>query len=181
MSTTVALRRLLDADDVGMEMAITALIAFPDLGEAAAFMEREGYQVSPGKMGAIRNRGMAPGSDFHDRYMQRSEELAPRLEAILAGELLTSARIATTVERLALETTEKMLREGRINDPSRVARDLSQIRTQAVDKRLALQGRPSQIIEKRSPDELVRALESLGVAKQVALDVPDAEVVEDGP
>jgi hypothetical protein len=71
-----------------------------------------------------------------------------------------------------------LLNEGRIPDPSRVARDISQIRTQGIDKRLALQGRPTQIQANRSVDELVRALEGLGVAKQVALDVPDAEVVE---
>lgn len=180
-SKEVALKRLLDNDTVAMELAIAALIAFQDLGEASAFMEREGYEVSPGKMGAIRNRGMAPGSDFHDRFIERREEVAPRLEAMLAGDLLDNARFATNVERLALETTERLLREGRINDPSRVARDLSQIRTQAIDKRLALQGRPSQIVEKRSPDELVRALEGLGVARQVTLEVPDAEVVEENP
>jgi hypothetical protein len=178
--STGVLKRLLDDDEVAMELAITALCAFPDLGEAAAFMEREGYGVSPGKMAAIRNRGMAPGSPFHDRFVARKEQLAPKIEGLLAGELLDEARFATNVARLALETTETMLKKGRINDPSRVARDLSQIRTQAVDKRLALQGRPTQIQANRSVDELVRALEGLGVARQAALDVPDAEVVEVG-
>ena len=101
-------------------------------------------------------------------YLKRREQLAPRfVEAKLAEDLLQEAGSATEAIAFAVEQTYERLAKGEIADPARAARDLSQIETQAVDKRLALQGRPTQISEHRSPDEIVRALEGMGVVKKV--------------
>jgi hypothetical protein len=175
MSTGVSLKRVIDKDDVAMELVYTSLIAYPDLERASRFMAEQGYTISTAKLAVYRD-GHTPKSEI---FRERRAELAPKLEAMLADDMLSEARLSTEVISTALETTQRLLNEGRVPDPSRVARDISQIRTQGVDKRLALQGRPTSIVEKRSPDELVRALESLGVAKQVELEVPDAEVVGD--
>ena len=80
---------------------------------------------------------------------------------------------------LAIQRTEERLRRNIEADPSRVLRDLSQVRTQAIDKRLALEGRPTQIIEKRSPDEILAKLEALGVVRQV--DVEATSEDDDSP
>jgi hypothetical protein len=175
MSTEISLKRVLDNDAVAMELVFTALVAYPDLESASMFMREQGYEISTAKLAVYRD-GQTPKSE---EFRERRKELAPQLEAALADNLLSEATVSTRVIGVALETTMRLLNEGRIADPSRVARDLSQIRTQGIDKRLALQGRPTQITANRSLEEIARALEGMGVAQRVALDVPDAEVIED--
>lgn len=169
------LKRVLDKDTVAMELMYTALVAYPSLERASAFMAEQGYEISTSKLAVYRD-GRVPG---HDVYLERRKELAPRLEAILADDMLGQAQRATEVSNMAIEKTQQLLEEGKVNDPSRVARDLSQVAAQSVDKRLALQGRPTQVTANRSIDELTRALVGLGVAQVAELDVPEAEVVED--
>ncbi len=103
----------------------------------------------------------------YDRYEELRKEMAPKLEAELAEDMLANAHLAMNAERVAIEQAHQHLVEGKVNEPTRWARDLSQAKTQAIDKRLALEGRPTQIVEKRSPDEILAKLEALGVAKRV--------------
>ncbi|HXJ92638.1 MAG TPA: hypothetical protein VMT20_07120 [Terriglobia bacterium] len=166
-------------DDVSVDMAMTALVAYPDLNDAVEFMAEQGFSISPQNMNAIRNRCIAPGSPVHQKFVDRQKELAPQLEKLYADRLLDQARMSTAVAALAVEQTRERLERGQIQDPSRVARDLQQVASQAVDKRLTLEERPTQIVERRTPDEILAKLEAMGVAKRVELDVPEAEVVED--
>jgi hypothetical protein len=46
---------------------------------------------------------------------------------------------------------------------------VAQVASQAIEKRLAIQGRPTQIVEHRDVAEIVRALEALGVVEVVGL------------
>jgi hypothetical protein len=163
-------------DDLGIEMVYGALIAFPNLDQAKAYIEAQGYQMSLEHLKTHVRGGNHPQGV--ERYEQVRRELAPRLEASLAGDLLDNARLATQVENVAIERTLKLLNEGRVRDPSRVARDLSQVATQSVDKRLALQGRPTQIVENRNVDEMIRSLEGLGVAKQVTIETTAMEIID---
>lgn len=161
-------------DELGHELVYGALVAFPDLEKAKACIEAQGYTITMPFLKTFVGGGKSQKGI--ERYEQVRKQLAPQLEGSLASDLLDNARLATEVERVAIERTGQLLREGRISDPSRVARDLSQLRTQAIDKRLALQGRPSQIVENRNVDELVRALEGMGVAEQVSI---ESTAVED--
>jgi len=174
--TQAPLKRVLDGDDVAMELVYASLIAFPDLERASRFLAEQGYGCSTAKLAVFRD-GHTPKSEV---FRERRHELAPKLEEALADDLLSEARLSTQVISMALESTQRLLNAGSVGDPARVARDLSQIRTQAVDKKLALQGRPTQISENRSIDELVRALEGLGVAQRVDADADaEDEPVED--
>lgn len=104
---------------------------------------------------------------YAPKFERLREEWGPRIEERLANDLLDNARLAAEVEREAIERSREMLRSGKVQEPSRMARDLSQVRTQAVDKRLALQGRPTQITEKREVKEIVRALQGMGVVEVI--------------
>jgi hypothetical protein len=163
-------------NSVDRGILLSALIAYPSLPDAKAFIEDHGYGISEAALEVFRKRCAAPNNPLGDEFAAMRRELAPVLEASLADEMLENARYATLVERAAIESVEKRLARGLEKDPATVARNLSMIRTQSIDKRLALQGRPTTIAENRSVDDLVRALEGLGVAKQTVL---EAEVVSE--
>lgn len=152
---------------VDMELVYGALIAYPKDEDAIAFMEEHGYVVSEAKMAVFRRGSQNVTSPYFEPYQKRREELAPRLEAKLADDMLEAAQRATDVEAFCIEKVQEQLERGEVKDPARVARDLSQVRTQAIDKRLALQGRPTEIKRNRSVDDLVNALVGMKVAQRV--------------
>jgi hypothetical protein len=174
MSTT-ELKRVLDRDTVAMELLYTVLVFYEDLEKCSAVMGSMGYEISAAKCGVYRD-GQVP---LHSVFLERRKELTPAREAILKDGLLAEAEQATAVVGLCLASVKRQIDEGKELDFAKTARDLSQLRSQGIEKRALLEGKPTHIVEKRSPDELVRALESLGVAQRVALEVPDAEVVEE--
>lgn len=102
------------------------------------------------------------------RFEKLREQYAPRIEAQLANDLLSNARLAAETERMAIEAARIELENGSAKEPSKIARDLSQVKSQSVDKRLSLQGRPTQITEKRDINEIVRALVGLKVVSVTA-------------
>jgi hypothetical protein len=165
---------LSEKNDVDVQKALTAMVMYQTLGEALDYLQGEGITTSVEKLEVWRDRMYA------ERYEKRREELAPILEARLASNLLENAASASDVTALAIQKTREMLEDGRISDPSRVARDLSQVGTQAVDKRLALQGRPTQITENRDVAEIIRALEGMKVVETVQpVHSVDATLVEE--
>ena len=149
---------------VDMELIYASLIAYPRDEDAISFMEEHGYEISEAKMAVFR-RGCTEltTSPYYEPFQKRRAELAPKLEAKLVGDLLTNAQRITTAEGYCIEQVENQLREGECKDPARTMRDLSQVRTQAIDKRLALEGRPTQISEHRNVDEILRALQAKGL------------------
>jgi hypothetical protein len=160
-------RTVVETKDVDMELLYAALIAYPANLDACQFMAEHRYDISEAKMDVYRRRCSNPATPLFEGYQKRREQLAPRLEARLADDMLANAQRATNAEAYCIERIEDLLKEDRVQDPSRVARDLSQIRTQSIDKRLALQGRPTAITEHRSVDELARSLVAMNVAEIV--------------
>jgi hypothetical protein len=109
------------------------------------------------------------------QFEKLREEWGGKIEAQLANNFLDNARYAAQIERQALEAVKKSLDDHTAREPAKIARDLSQVKSQSVDKRLALQGRPTQITERRDLNEIVRALVGMKVAVvQEAEPVPDA-------
>lgn len=152
-------------NDLDMEKAMTAIIVSDSLEDAVEALKVEGHQTTVGFLETLpRNPGL------RERFEKRREELAPALEGIFANDLLDNARRAALVTRLAIDQTQRMLENNEIREPSRVARDLAQVGAQSVEKRLSLQGRPTQIVEHRDVSEIVRALEGLGVVKLDAIE-----------
>ena len=163
-------------EPVGVELVTSALIAYPDLTQAQQFMEDRGYTVTEAKLKVYRD-GLQ-GTKYRETFLKRREELAPILESQMADDMLENARYSTQVERFCIEKVQQLLEEGKVADPARAARDMSQIRTQAIDKRLALQGRPTEITQNRSIDELVNALVGMKVAERVDATTTAEEITE---
>lgn len=113
------------------------------------------------------------------RFQEIRRELAPKIETELTHDMLENARKITIAERIAIEKAQVKLENDEDNDPARVGRDLSQMRSQGLEKRALMEGKPTQITASRSPDEIVRALEALGVAKKVDAIAEASEVKED--
>ena len=158
-------------DPVGYDQALVALATYRTLEEAQAHVEGlGGHRISIKALEVIqRNEG--------PEIERVRKELAPKLEQTLTLDLGDEGRMATAIIDLALQRTQERLKRNDISEPWKVAREVSQVRTQAVDKKLALEGRPTTITERRDMDEVVRALEGMGVAKQIEVTV-DAESTE---
>jgi hypothetical protein len=154
--------------EVGLELTYTALVAFPDLEDSRKFLLENGYDVSVEKLRVLKTmKGRIPGKPGEDMYVQKRKELAPTLEKIHADDLLDQARECSAIVDLALTRTREKLEAGEVADPSRVARDLSQVQTQAIDKRMLLEDRPTEIRAVHTTDELIVKLEGLKVLERV--------------
>jgi hypothetical protein len=156
-----------EKEPVAMEFVFGALIAYADDEDAKGFLEEHGYDVSVAKIRVFRNRVQNPTDMQYPAFQKRRAQLAPMLEAEVADDMLSNARRITKVESHCIQQLEEQAKLGEIKDVSRVMRDISQVRTQSIDKRLALQGRPTQITEHRNTDEILAKLESMGVAQKV--------------
>jgi hypothetical protein len=156
-------RFLSRANDFDVERAITAMIVCPTLEDAVEVLKLQGTPATVDWLRVWRDRDPI----VKERYQHRREELAPQLEGMFANDLLDNARMATLAVKLAIEKTEELLTAGKVGDPSRIARDLSQVMAQSLDKRLAVQGRPTQIVENRDVGEILRKLQALGVIEVV--------------
>ena len=159
-------------DPVGYDKALTAIALCPSLEDAKALIEDQGYSNISVK--ALESIKRAKGDDIEKLRTQ----LAPKLEKGLNNDLGDEARRATLIIDMALEHTESRLRRNEVAEPWKVAREVSQVRTQGIDKKLAQEGRPTSITETRNLDEVVRSLEALNVVRQV--EVTQGSVEGDG-
>jgi hypothetical protein len=152
-------RFLSPKNDLDVECVATALVLAPTLEDAVEILAAQGATVTVDTLRVWRDRDPF----ISVRYEKRRTELAPQLEPIFANDLLDNARRAALVISLAIEKTKELLEAGEVRDPSRVARDLSQVMAQSVEKRQTIQGHPTQIVEHRDVAEIVRQLVALGV------------------
>ncbi len=157
-------------DPVGYELALVTLASCPDLEEAKALIEE---QLDCAEISVKRLEALGRSDDLE----KVRQELAPKLEANLTLKLGDEARRATSIVELALERTQARLQRNDISEPWKVAREVSQVRTQGIDKKLALEGRPTAIHETRNTDEVIRQLEAMGVATQTVI---EGTAVEEG-
>ena len=117
--------------------------------------------------------------DWSYRYPERLEQLraeqAHKVEERIVEECRNTATLAATVERAGLTADLEKIEKGDARDPSTSARNASVVKGINIDKMLALSGRPTQIIEKRNPAEIMRKL------KQLAPDVFHIEEDDEPP
>ncbi len=160
-------KRLSYKDPVSEEQAIVALATFPDDEKVVEVLKGQGIQTTAKAMANKREKAA-------ERIAQTHRELAPRLEEALTGDMLDLTRLTVELETVAVDQCLKKLRASKFaatpETLSKIARDISQVKAQNVDKRLALEGRPTSITESRNQDEIIRSLESMGVARQVAIE-----------
>jgi hypothetical protein len=159
------MRRLYQRDhhefNLDMELALNAVAAFPSLeGAVEHLRDTHEIETTPERLEVECRR-------FPERLARIREEWAPRREALAAQRMLDNTSRAGEVLALAIEKTREHLESGRCADPATVARSLADVMAKSVDKRLALQGRPTQITEHRDVNEIVRALEGMKVVQVI--------------
>ena len=160
-----------EKNEVEMNLVFTAIAMYPTLGQASNYLKAEqNLSCSTDKMEVLLRR-------FPEWAQEVATRVRPLREGKLVNEMLDSAEMASSVERLAIQTTEQFLEEGKIQDPSRVARDLADVKAKNIERGLALQGRPTGIIENRDTAEILKALAALS-PKLVSYDA-DADSEEE--
>lgn len=158
-------------DNPTMATMFAAIAVTKSLPEACLLLEEQhNLSCSPAKMEVYKRR-------FPEIEQKVREKIEPQLEHKLASACLDTAMLASEVEQLAIRLTYQFLEEGRIADPAKAAREISEVASKNIDRRLTLQGRPTQIHENRRPEEILRRLEKMGVlkvdAEATAVELPE--------
>lgn len=158
-------------NEADQSLALMALAASPTPEEAVEYLAAE-YNITcvPSKL-----VGMAKFR--REQYEELRQKIAPLKEKQLANNLLDNAVYASEVTMQAVQQLQAKVDEGRVpaESLSRVARDLADVQAKAVDKRLALEGRPTVITETRSAPEIIRKLEHMGVVNSTATEIGPGE------
>ena len=115
-----------------------------------------------------------------DEYERIRHEYGHKLEDYVIAEIRERMVEQSDLERLALEKTREALENDDVRDPARVMRDIAHAKSQNIDKLRVMTGRPTDITENRSLDELVKALAALGVAQVDSSSVVEGELVSGG-
>lgn len=100
-------------------------------------------------------------SELHETHYQLIEQRLTQAQR----EIATRASVATEA---LVEQTITDAKAGKIKDPASAARNLATTAAIAVDKMLALTGRPTQITEHREPSKLIASLAAKGINVQIA-------------
>ncbi len=154
-------------DPANEQRAIVALATFQDDEKALELLKAQGIQTT---VKTLANKRLSKADDV----ARVRREIAPALEEQLTGDMLDLTRLSVELEGYALDNCLKKLQASRFAASpevlAKIAREASQVKTQNVDKRLALEGRPTSITESRNQDEIIRSLESMGVARQITVE-----------
>jgi hypothetical protein len=128
--------------------------------------EHHGITTTAARLAVVRRR-------FAEQFQKAREGVAVQQEKALISDLGDNAKLAGVAIQLAVKRTLELLAEGRVQDPSRVARDLADVQAKAIDKSRLLQDKPTVIVAKPRMAEIISGLESLGVIEADAEDVSD--------
>jgi predicted nucleotide-binding protein (sugar kinase/HSP70/actin superfamily) len=100
-----------------------------------------------------------------DLYHQLQQEHAQELEEQLVANAREIAIDAAEATRLAVESARAKIEDGKEEDPSRAAANLSRVMQTNTDKMLALTGRPSSYQGQMNMEATLRALAEKGIIK----------------
>ena len=145
-----------------IDKALYALLALGSPSAASrALDEAFGLEIKPATLTRWRTATHA------ERYAQLAENHGADIEAAMVRELRDIVMAATGVMREAIEKTayavENEPHRIRPTEFAQIAASMAKVQQQAIDKMLALTGRPQSITENRSAAEIIRALEAKGV------------------
>ncbi len=136
---------------------LLALVACAGSASAAAqALEQQGHPIPVSTLRTWTATRRDELDGLRDRY-------APQLEEEIVRQLRDLALYAPRVQRKAIELAEERLDAGKDINPAQTAASLAKVAANATDKLLALTGRPTQITEHRSVEEITRGLVAAGV------------------
>lgn len=146
------------ADDI--ERGLTALAMAGDNSIRAA--ELIGISAS-----TLRNWRLAHADRYEEIRLQR----APELERLIGNEARSLAIRYAAVEHQALDTAESKIGEANLTELSGLLKAAVIGKGVNLDKMLTLDGRPTNITEHRSRDDIFRELERDGLVNSTAEDI----------
>jgi hypothetical protein len=161
-------------NEAHQSLALMALAASPDARSACEYLKTEHNIIAvPSKLTRMaRYRS--------EQYEELREKIAPVKEKVLTHNLTDNALYASEVTRVTMEQLMERLEEGRVRpqDLAKTARDIADVQAKSIDKKLALEGRPMNITEDRTPTQIINALERLGVMRPVKrVEIEQGEIV----
>jgi hypothetical protein len=158
-----------DPEQVTTALTMVAL-AGGNCERAAGRLHEAGFHVHPSVLRYWR-------ANYPNRYAQAAQDVAPQVEAnvVHLHREIASQSAETVLKAIRLE--ERRLEHGKVENAARSAKDLSTAAAIAVDKVLALTGRPTSIHEHRTPEQAMKRLQTLhpglfveGTAEEIASD-----------
>lgn len=107
-------------------------------------------------------------------YPNRYNDLCTRYRAEIEGEIVNNVRAlalrASQVAQHALELEEQRIASGDTKDAAGSLRNIATSIGISVDKVMLMEGRPTQITEQRSSDDVLRELQAKGYVDSTAVD-----------
>lgn len=149
-----------NATDEQVTTALLVLITYKgNVGAARQALKVEhGLDIHPNTLAAWK------GSTYKGEYDVLAADHSDTLEKELVDRVLENAGLALDAEKVALEKAKDMLESDDGHpDPARAARDLSNVKAQAVDKARLMQDKPTEIADARTIEETLKALVAGGV------------------
>jgi len=142
-----------------IERGLFAMIAWAGNASAASrYLTANGLEISPATLNNWKQTHAI-------RYLELREHHAAQMEENLAHEFRDVARLAVEAQRAAIGAAQQRIADGDEQDPARAAANLARVAQSSTDKLLSLTGRPSQIIENRDTEAIIRSLAAKGVLK----------------
>lgn len=157
MTDKLPVRRGVRYSDAEVDRALIALSFARNVKEAVEILKREG-KIMPTAQTLTKWR-----DETHtDRYLELCQKNADQREKIITEELMPVIRtsIQATAELMDLQRT--MAEKGEVRDPAAAARNAATVAAIFIDKKMALEGRPTSTIEHRNPAEILRLLRERG-------------------
>jgi hypothetical protein len=108
-----------------------------------------------------------------DRYRELQLEVAPKVADVIAAEAEETAILAAEGERLAIQRTIETIDELPAKDAAGAARNMAVVKGIQIEKAGLLRGRPTSIVESRSPDAILTS-----IAKKLGFSVDSTAVEE---
>lgn len=139
--------------------------------KASRYLTETGHTMSPDTLKGFKR-------NFPDRYHQIMKDAAPKVREIIAAEAEALALKLTEVEWEALHKTQESLPSLDPRDLGRTLQYLTKSKSTQIEKAALLRGMPTEIHEKRSPDEIFNSIrQKLGdVIDSSAEELPVPEI-----
>ena len=162
-------RALYKPEDI--ERGLTALAIYGNSEKAVAALKANGL-TAPSSRQLQNWRDQYP-----EQWNKAVREQAPKIEQQIVGDLLTTLQVSQRTVQVAVNKTLEQLEAGEAKDPAGAARNIATVVGITTDKFLTLTGRPSQIVENRTADQLLASIGRLVGATPV-VDTTAEEISE---
>lgn len=142
----------LDTNTETLEIALRVLALESDNTiRAAATLKAAGHDLTSKDLEALR-------ASNPDRYAAIREEVAHTIGPRIAQRAEDIAAYALDTMWMAVDETRKKLVHGSLRDPSTAAKNLASTADLAAKQAALIRGQPTQIVQDRSAEELLRSL-----------------------